>query len=206
MANIEDHLKDISEIRSLMERNSKFLSLSGLSGVSAGLCAIVGAIVAWWYLGKSLDFAHIPVMHTQGELYTFFVLDAGLVMVSAVGLATMFSVRMARKKKLPLWTTTSKLLLVNLLMPLFAGAAFCLILMYHGDIAYIPASMLLFYGLALLNASKYTLPEMRYLALTEIVLGLACAVWLGHGLVFWAVGFGLMHIVYGAVMYFKYER
>ena len=127
-------------------------------------------------------------------------------MLFAVGLAALFSRRMAKKKDLPLWTATSKTLLINLLLPILAGGAFCLILLWHGAVAFIPASMLLFYGMALLNASKFTLPEIRYLALTELVLGLACAVWIGHGLVFWALGFGIAHIVYGAVMYFKYER
>jgi hypothetical protein len=206
MEDIKEHLKDISEMRAMMERNSKFLSLSGLSGVSAGLVALCGAVAAWWYFGKSFDFIRTPIQHTREEVYTFFAADAGLVMLFAVGLAALFSRRMAKKKDLPLWTATSKTLLINLLLPILAGGAFCLILLWHGAVAFIPASMLLFYGMALLNASKFTLPEIRYLALTELVLGLACAVWIGHGLVFWALGFGIAHIVYGAVMYFKYER
>ncbi len=206
MEDIKEHLKDISEMRAMMERNSKFLSLSGLSGVSAGLVALAGAVAAWWYFGKSFDYIRTPLQHTREEVYTFFAADAGLVMLLAVSLAALFSRRMAKKKDLPLWTATSKTLLINLLLPLFAGGAFCLILLWHGTVAFIPASMLLFYGMALLNASKFTLPEIRYLAITELVLGLACAVWIGHGLVFWALGFGIAHIVYGAVMYFKYER
>ena len=206
MEDIKGHLKDIQEMRAMMERNSKFLSLSGLSGVSAGLYALIGAVAAWLYAGRSLDYIHTPILHTHSELMNFLALDASLVMVFAVGLAALFSRRMAKKKNLPLWTPSSKLLLINLLIPLVAGGAFCLILLSHGVIALIPAGMLLFYGMALLNASKFTLPEMRYLAITELVLGLACALWIGHGLIFWALGFGVAHIVYGAVMYIKYER
>jgi hypothetical protein len=206
MEDLKEHLKDISEMRAMMERHSKFLSLSGLSGLSAGLCALIGAVAAWFYLGRSLDFIRMPVRHTREELLSFLALDAGLVMVTALALATFFSLRMARKKSIPMWTPTGKLLLINLLIPLAVGGVFCLILLWHGVIAFIPASMLLFYGLALLNASKFTLPEMRYLAITELVLGLGCAIWIGHGLVFWAMGFGIAHIVYGGVMYYKYER
>lgn len=206
MEDIKGHLKDIQEIRAMMERNSKFLSLSGLSGISAGLVALGGAVVAWWHMGRSLDVIRIPIKHTRGEIYTFLALDAGLVMVLALGLASFFSMRMAKKKNLPLWTPTSKLLLFHLLIPLVTGGAFCLILFGHGNIALIPSSMLLFYGMALLNASKFTLPEIRYLGVSELLLGLACAAWEGHGLIFWSLGFGIAHIVYGAVMYYKYER
>jgi hypothetical protein len=206
MEDLKEHLKDISEIRSMMERHSKFLSLSGLSGLSAGLCALAGAIVAWFYLGRSFDYIRVPVKHTRAEFYQFLALDAGLVLVSALGLAIFFSLRMARKKNIPMWTPTGKLLLINLIVPIIAGGAFCLILLGHGAVAFIPAAMLLFYGMALLSASKFTLPEMRYLAIAELLLGLACAIWIGHGLIFWALGFGIAHIVYGAVMYFKYER
>lgn len=206
MEDIKEHLKDIQAMRAMMERNSKFLSLSGLSGVSAGLCALAGAVAAWWFLGRSSAYPSAPIVYGKAELYSFFALDAGLVMLFAVGLAALFSRRMAKKKNLPLWTPTSKLLLINLFLPLATGGAFCLILLWHGSIGFIPSAMLLFYGMALLNASKFTLPEIRYLAITELVLGLACAVWVGHSLIFWALGFGIAHIVYGAVMYFKYER
>ena len=56
------------------------------------------------------------------------------------------------------------------------------------------------------NASKYTLNDIRYLGLTEIFLGLVALVFLEYSLLFWAIGFGLVHIIYGIVMYYKYER
>lgn len=206
MEDIKEHLKDISEIRAMMERNSKFLSLSGLSGVSAGVCALIGAAVAAAYMGITFEWLRQPIPLNRNDIYAFFGLDAGLVVIFAVGLAAVFSRRMAKKKDLPLWNSTSKLLLINLLIPLVTGGAFCLILVWHESYPFIPAAMLLFYGMALLNASKFTLPEMRYLAITELVLGLICAVWVWYSLIFWALGFGVAHIAYGAWMYFKYER
>lgn len=193
-------------MRALMERNSKFLSLSGLSGVSAGVCALIGAFFAWNFLGDLDSFGQHSVTHTAFERYVFFFLDSGLVMLSALISATFFSLRMAKKKKLPMWTPSSKQLLINLLIPLAAGGAFCLILLSHELIALIPASMLIFYGISLLNASKYTLPEIKWLAISEIVLGLICAIWVEKSLIFWALGFGILHIIYGIVMYMKYER
>jgi hypothetical protein len=66
--------------------------------------------------------------------------------------------------------------------------------------------MLIFYGLALLNASKYTLKEIRYLGMSEICLGLIASAWVQFGIVFWGIGFGMLHIIYGTFMYFKYEK
>ena len=65
---------------------------------------------------------------------------------------------------------------------------------------------LLFYGLALYNAGKYTLDEIRYLGVSEIILGLLGCIFIGYGLMFWALGFGVLHIVYGFMMWWKYER
>jgi hypothetical protein len=63
-----------------------------------------------------------------------------------------------------------------------------------------------FYGLALVNASKYTLTDIRYLGITEIILGILNIFFLRRGLYFWALGFGVLHIIYGLVMWWKYER
>jgi hypothetical protein len=100
----------------------------------------------------------------------------------------------------------AKLTIINLFIPLFVGGVFCMILLSHHLIYLIAPTTLLFYGLALFNAGKYTLKEVRYLGLTEMLLGLFASYYAGYGLLFWALGFGILHIIYGTVMYFKYER
>ena len=66
--------------------------------------------------------------------------------------------------------------------------------------------MLIFYGIALYNASKHTLSYVKYLGFTEIILGLISAMYPGDGFWFWVIGFGFMHIIYGSLMYFKYDK
>ena len=83
---------------------------------------------------------------------------------------------------------------------------FCLALLRWDLPALVAPSTLVFYGLALVNGSKHTLRDVEFLGLTEIALGLAGLFYLGNGLELWTTGFGLLHIVYGAWMYFKYER
>ena len=200
MPSIDDRLKDISEIRSMMEQSTKFLSLSGLSGISAGVVGIVAVVVAQLFLNSAGSDSAVP---NNARL---FLIGSVMTLVAALSLAVFFSVRMARKKNLPVWGGTTKSLLVNLFIPLVAGGLFCFALLFHNIPSLIAPSMLIFYGLALLNASKYTFKEIRYLGVSEICLGLTASFCLQFGLILWGAGFGVLHIVYGAVMYFKYEK
>ena len=197
---IDQHLKDISEIRSMMERSSKFLSLSGLSGVSAGIVALVGAAVAHWKTQQT------EAANLTRELVHFLVADAALVLVVAVSLTVFFSIRLAKKKNLPFWNNTAKYLLADLVIPLITGGIVMAILYKQGVLVYLAPLSLVFYGLALLNASKYTFRAVRYLAVSEIILGLLAVLLLDWQLWFWALGFGVLHIVYGVFGYWKLEK
>ena len=118
----------------------------------------------------------------------------------------LLTMRRAKKNNQTIWDKSAKRMLINLAIPLAAGGMFCAILMYHGYIGMIASSTLLFYGLALINGSKYTLDAIRHLGIAEIILGLICAIDIGNGLFYWAIGFGVLHILYGARMWWKYER
>lgn len=205
MSQTEEHLRDLTEIRSLMERSSRFISLSGLSGISAGVIALVGAWVAARRIGVSWDFSHRSVARSP-ELYKFLALDAAVVLALALVAGVYFTVRSARRNGQTVWNPTSRRLLINLSIPLVTGGLFCLLLIGPAPGLVAPGT-LVFYGLALINGSKYTHNDVRYLGLCEIALGLLSGFLAGSGLtlLFWAVGFGVLHIVYGVVMYRKYE-
>jgi hypothetical protein len=211
MKNENEHLKALSEIRDMMEQSTRFLSLSGLSGVFAGIFAIIGSVSAFIFLNTDAFnenyYLNAYSSRPSGLSYNlFFILDALVVLFLAITFCFVLTSRNARKKNQPLWTKSSKLLLINLFIPLIAGGLFCLILLSHKIIYLIAPSMLLFYGLALLNAGKYTLKEIRLLGITEIILGLISCIYVGYGLIFWTIGFGFLHIIYGTYMYVKYEK
>ena len=217
MTEKEEQLGHLSEIRNLMEKSSRFLSLSGLTGIFAGIYALVGA-----YLVYS-DFNIIP-SDTAGDSYSEFIKTANsgtdsvilkiqslfiigaIVLVLSLVTGYIFTSRKAKKQNLNVWDSTTKRMVVSLSIPLIAGGIFCLILIKHQVVGLIAPATLIFYGLALLNASKYTFNDIKYLGVLEIILGLVSAYYIGRGLLFWAVGFGVLHIVYGAVMYFKYDQ
>ena len=198
MDKIDDHLKDLSEIRSMMEKSAKFLSLSGLSGISAGIIALIGS---FFVLQKFREVKETGV--TEG-LPAFYISLACIVLVLALGSAIYFTTRNAKKKNLPVWTIATKYLLISLFIPLAAGGLFSFILWYRGVPELIFSATLIFYGLALISASKYVMNEIRYLGLIEIILGLIAGI--SYGLIIWTIGFGVMHIIYGIYMYLKYEK
>jgi hypothetical protein len=192
----EQHLQNLAAIRQMMERSSKVLSLSGLAGVCVGFVALAGVLMAWWLQSKL----------SPDELVTVYAIDAVGVLILALVLAAVFSARMARKKQLPVWTPTLRHLLLDLSVPLGAGGVFCLALVHARVYMLIPGTTLVFYGLALVSGAKYALNEIRYLGLMQLALGCAALFFRGQELLLWAVGFGVMHIVYGMWMYARYEK
>lgn len=206
------HLETLSEIRSLMERSSRFISLSGLSGVAAGIAALIGAAMVYVYLEISpFNSEHIYYITARSaskwgmDYITFFLLDATVILLAAFASGIFFTRKRAKQKGQKIWDALTRRLLINIAIPLGAGGLFCIALFYHGYIGLIAPATLVFYGLALINASKYTLPDVRFLGISEVILGIIALFNLGYGLEFWAIGFGILHIIYGILMYNKYE-
>lgn len=203
--------EDLQAIRDIMERSSRFLSLSGLSGIFAGLCALIGGAVAWFLILDSGHIKYDEYMRSLGNASTqnirlYMALDALLVLFFASLGAFWFSYGKARKAGQHFWGPSTRRLLVHLLIPLVTGGIFSIILVYRNNTDLVAAVMLIFYGLALVSAGKFTLGEIHYLGLTEVILGILAGIFIHYGLIFWMTGFGLVHIVYGAVMYYRYER
>jgi len=203
--------EDLQTIREIMERSSKYMSLSGLSGIFAGACALIGAAIAWYFILDSGrvqydEYMRIPIDWTTTGVRFYLAIDAILVLCFAALGAIYFSQRKARKAGQRFWTSLSQRLLVHLMIPLVSGGIFTLILVFRNNLELVASVMLIFYGLSLVNAGKFTFSEIHYLGLTEIVLGILAAVFINHGLLFWSIGFGLMHIVYGTVMYYRHEH
>lgn len=204
----EKYLRDLSEIKNMMNRSSRFISLSGLAGVFAGCYAIIGVLVANSILDGKTFFGDEAV--STGSLSSvlttqLFLLAIG-VLILAVGTAVFLTTRKARKNDEKIWDNTSKRLVVNFFAPLAAGGIFCLVLLQYAIVGLLVPSMLIFYGLALIHGSKYTFGDLKSLGYANLILGLAATQFIGYGLYFWALGFGIFHIIYGIWMYNKYDR
>lgn len=214
--NKQEQLDNIAAIKNMMEESSRFLSLSGLSGVFAGLYALVGAGLVYVDFsfvssGKG-TYSYFDFIHDESGaevfknklIYLFTV--AIIVLVLSLITGYYFSNRKAKNKGGKLFDSTAKRMLLNLFVPLLSGGFFCLALIKHNSVGLVPPASLVFYGIALYNAGKYSYKEIRILGILEIILGLISGYFMGFGLLFWALGFGLLHIIYGVSMYMKYER
>ena len=202
----EKYLEDLKDIKSIMERSSRFISLSGLSGVMAGLFALVGAYLAYQTVYQQQDYlSYRRADMTADNIFQLLGIAIG-VLVLSIGVGIIFTQRKAKKQGQKLWDSQSKRVVINMLIPLVTGGLVCLILLNNGFIGLIAPLTLVFYGLALVNASKYTLSDIRSLGILEIALGLIGCQYVGFGLILWVIGFGILHIVYGIVMYVKYEK
>jgi hypothetical protein len=208
-------LQELQQIKQMMERSSKFISLSGLSGIAAGICALTGA----WFAGVKIALyknEHGVTLNSDSGPYVFkngsndliaeLLIIALITFVTAFISAFLFTWLRSKKTGAPLWGTTTLRLFWNTSIPMAAGGLFLLRSLQLNDYSLVAPGCLIFYGLALVNASKYTLGEIRYLGYAQIILGVVNLWFIGYGLYFWAAGFGLMHIIYGMLMWYKYER
>ncbi|WP_029297521.1 hypothetical protein [Chryseobacterium hispalense] len=202
----KNYHEDLSHIRSMMERSSRFISLSGLSGVVAGLAAIIGAVYVYFVFQRE------GIDYFDGERNVFglslvkeLVMVGVIILVVALLSGYIFTANKSRRKGLKIWDATTRRLLVTFAVPLVTGGFFCLALLYHHLFVFIAPATLLFYGLALVSAERYTLTDIKYLGYCQIILGLISLFFLGWGLLFWTIGFGALHIVYGLIMHKKYK-
>ncbi len=203
---MNQHLDDITEIRALMERSTRFLSLSGLSGVFAGTFGLIASGLAYFRIAQDTTANYSRLLENQALLMDLVKIGVSTLILTLI-VAFVLTYRRVKKTNQTLWSTASKRLLINLMLPLVAGGLYCVVLLKHAP-HLIDSATLLFYGLALINASKYTYNDIRYLGIAEVVLGIISGFMNDYyiGLFFWAFGFGVLHILYGILLYRKYEN
>tara|TARA_B100001765_G_scaffold45071_1_gene26014 strand:- start:114 stop:752 length:639 start_codon:yes stop_codon:yes gene_type:complete len=208
-----DYLNDISEIKTMMSRSSRFMSLSGLSGILAGIYALVAATYAHFRITEvSAYTANSNVGEAIGRFLLSYdaigdlMLAALLTLALALLTGAFLTIKKAKKRNEQLWNPVSKRLLFNFAVPLVAGGLFCLVLLQYEFIGLVAPTTLIFYGLALLNASKFTVGDIKYLGLANLMIGLVATQFIGFGIYFWALGFGIFHIIYGIILYNKYDK
>lgn len=207
MTEHHNYLQDLAAIRLAMERSVKFLSLSGLSGVLAGIYALAGATVAWWLLYFPNPTSGYPEPDkVNNSVVTRLMVVALVVLTLSLVTGYLMSLTKARRLGVSIWNKTSRDFLSSLFIPLIAGGLFISIFMYRGYFVTVAPCCLVFYGLALINASLFTVRELKYLGFSEIFLGLLAAMWPELGLLLWAAGFGVLHIIYGLMVYYRYDR
>jgi len=198
----KQELETLQDIRQIMERSSRFISLSGWSGIAAGCCALIGAALAYPIISER---------HISGGFYAAHEMRcllwlAAATFVAALGLAIFFSYLRAKRLQVSVWGSSTKRLLWSVALPLAAGGALLVKMGSLGYFGLLAPGCLLIYGIALFSGSKQTLSEVKYLGYAQILLGLIGLCFVGNGLLFWTIGFGFFHIIYGIFMWLRHER
>lgn len=213
----KDLQNELASIRSIMERSSKFISLSGLSGILAGIYALIGAGIVAYFQPSLLNPYSASSYRITGQVGSIWirvesqfviqlVLIAAIVLTASIVTAIILSSRQAKRKGQAIWGKISQTLLFHMAAPLVTGGLLILILLNRGYYGIVAPSTLIFYGLSLISASNFTFGDVKYLGILEVILGLIAACLPGYGLLFWAIGFGMLHIIYGSMMYLKYDK
>lgn len=189
----EKALQSVYEIKELMERSSKFVSLSGLTAILAGVYALVGAYIAAQILACEPSWQDIVFL-------------ASVVLLLSIVTACVLSWWKSKKMGQKLFSKLTSRIAWNFSLPLLTGGLFCIALLVHGTYGLTSTVMLLFYGLSLVNVSKYTYSNVGWLGYAFLALGIIDSFVEGHGLLCWTIGFGGFHLLYGILFYLQYER
>ncbi len=199
-------IQTLNDIKNMMQKSSRFISLSGWSGISAGLCALFGALAANNRIQKYYKNEYGRGETSPNDLLKELIIIGVVVFLLAFSTALFFTLRNSKKQGIKIWGQAAQRLMWNTMLPMLVGGILILRLMQVNEWTFIAPACLIFYGLALVNGSKYTLGEVRYLGYGQLILG-AVSLWFPYyGILFWAIGFGVLHIFYGAIMWWKYER
>ena len=205
--NQNDIIKEIGQIRSLMEKSSKFMSISGLSGVLIGSYALIGAFLGYITVyGFNSAFGYRDYYVNDIAVIYKLILIASIVLIFSIVTGVWMANRKAIKIGQSIWNPTSKSLFKSISVPLMTGGIMSVILVCRGEYGLIASAMLVFYGLALHAAGSFSFKELRYLGILDILLGLLALCLPGYGIYFWAIGFGVLHIIYGLIVHQRYEK
>lgn len=199
--------QELADIKSMMERSSRFLSLSGLSGVLAGIYALIGAGITWyWIYFPQTEMGKETAPKDFQQLLNGMLILGAVILTLAIASAWLLGKKKSQKASTQFWTAASRRFLMTLFVPVIVGGLFSFALIHESQFQLIAAATLVFYGLGLFSASYFTLNEIKNLGLGNLVLGLFAAFFPEYGLLCWALGFGVLHVIYGSMMYYKYDR
>lgn len=197
------YAEDLKDIRKMMSRSSRFHALSGVSGISAGIVALLGSCLVWFQLNSAniqIGFHSVTMDLTLKWQLLWIALGTLLLAKTFVVILTW---KKMKKQQVSFKSKQISRLLVHLFLPLLTGGLIIIKFLFNGYLGLSIAFSLLFYGLALINVSKYTLDDIRVLGIIQTVLGLLAVYFSDFSLYLWTAGFGITHILFGIYLHRK---
>ena len=199
-----------------LEQSSRFISLSGFSGIFVGLCGLLGAYITHNLVSTEshtdkemleiiggFDYYNMTVHQFVGENLIFLAL---FTILFALLFAFYFTTLRSRRNRVPIWDEKIKRQISVLCLPNIVGAIFIMRLVLTANYGYIVPSALIFYAISLINIRRFTTGEVALLGYLLLLLGVVNLWMQGWGILFFGFGFGVLHVIYGIVTFFLYER
>lgn len=180
----------LNEIRELMNRSSRSY-MSGWAPLLCGLAALAGGVTA----GKLISGgASVCIVNAV----------AGVTLLIGILIPQVLFVSWARKKGIPMaFNTVNRRLTGAIFIPVIAGGILSIALETAGLYEWIPAAMLLFYGLGVINLGHYSEKTLSWPGILFLVAGALACFLREYPLVLWMAGFSGVHIVYGIYLIAK---
>ncbi len=181
-------IENLRFIRETMERSASFTAVPGWGGVAVGLSAVAASVIA----GQQLEeHAWLSVWLAEGVL--------------AFAVGAWAAMRKARAADLPIWTGAARKFALSLLPPVAAGALLTAALEAGGLHRFLPGLWLVTYGAGVVTAGAFSVRVVPLMGLCFMLAGAAAlfspAAW---GNVILGLGFGGLHIVFGAIIARRY--
>ncbi len=209
--NADKAAKNLAAIRQLMERPIRYSTMSGLSGILAGLAALVGVAI-----DRHVYNHYLPREAMWINIFVW----AGVFIAAFTCSAVLTHIR-ERKQNMPFWSPVKRRILMTILTPFICGIGLTVAIMYRWYIkdgpnqwGLIPAICMTFYAVALWQVGSFSIGELRVMAVAFILAALVSACFfqadipgLEKGTApSWALGitFGGFHIIYGLVVWIRH--
>ena len=181
-------IDNLRYIRETMERAGSFTAVPGWGGVTMGITAVAAAVVAGWQISP------------DRWLATWLMEGAVAIAIGVIAMQ-----QKARAAGLEMWSAPARKFVFSFVPPMFAGAVLTFALWRAGLMHLIPGTWLLLYGTGVITGGAFSVRVVPIMGGGFLALGAAALVspaalsnlWLG-------LGFGGLHIVFGAMIARKY--
>lgn len=210
----EQEIKEtLSDIRNMMERSQKVMFLNGTSGVLVSVWALLGAVMVSGILYGSVwplwGSTALPLREINSERFIWATFFFGCTFIASCITVWLMSKHRAERKGLEFKLDAgAKQLLRTFFTVMIIGGLFCLTPFGNGHWELVPGYMLAFYGLALVVISPmaFRISIIKYFGFIQITVGLAALILPQYGMMFWTIGFCILHFIWGIWFHFVFDR
>ena len=184
-----------------MEQGKSYFSLKSLSGILIGIYGL-----ATVYLIDKLTSGEGSGIEMVSQLPILF-LQIGITAIAVVFIIiSLFTLwirakRRAKSEGKKLWNTSNKKIRLQTLITLLVLIVVIIVIANQGYYSLVTPISLFFYGLFLLNLSRFSSKGLVFLSIGEVLLGVAAYMIYDKEIFFLALGFGLLPIIYGAATF-----